>query len=87
MLAPIGTNPEFSGRFLGIEIKRGKEKQSEFQKAREIEIKNRNGIYLVVRSLEEFKHFARIDLKRSGCAKTTAVLDLDGDVARVVAIE
>lgn len=42
------------GQFWGIEVKAGKDKQSEYQKHREFEINRSGGFYFVVRSTDEF---------------------------------
>jgi len=44
------------GRFIGIEIKIGRDKQSEDQKQRQKEIEATGGLYLIVRNFKEFEN-------------------------------
>lgn len=48
----IGLLP--NGRFIGVEIKIGRDKMSEFQEMRRKEIINLNGLYIIARNLEDF---------------------------------
>lgn len=47
----IGVAP--NGKFIGVEVKIGSDKQSDFQKRFEAEIKERNGVYLVAKNLDD----------------------------------
>ncbi len=42
------------GRFVVIEVKAGKDRQSEFQEHRQFEIERAGGVYLLIRSKDEF---------------------------------
>jgi len=51
----IGLLPD--GRFIGIEIKIGRDKMNEFQLLRKNEIINSNGYYFIARDLNSFKSY------------------------------
>lgn len=48
----IGIMPD--GRFIGIEVKSPKGKQSEYQKAFEAKCKDKQGIYIVAKTMDDF---------------------------------
>jgi len=50
----IGILPD--GRFIGIEVKVGRDRVSEYQELRRSEIISSNGHYLIARNLEKFKN-------------------------------
>lgn len=43
------------GRFIGVEIKIGKDRQSDYQKDREVEINQAGGIYLIAKTFDQIK--------------------------------
>ena len=52
-----------NGRFVVIEVKAGKDRQSEEQKHRQFEIERAGGVYLLIRSKDEFlKWFAEFTI-------------------------
>lgn len=57
----IGCTP--SGVFFGCEVKTGKAVQNKHQKAFQKAVEKRNGIYIVVRSIEQLKEFISGQLK------------------------
>jgi len=57
--ADIGIQP-ITGRFLALEIKTGSAKQNKQQLAFEKAVLKRNGIYKVIRSLEDINEFITV---------------------------
>lgn len=51
------------GRFVAIEVKAGRDKQSEYQRARQFEIEKAGGAYLIVRDTNDILQFMQ-DLKK-----------------------
>lgn len=47
----------YKGLFIAIEIKQGYDKQSEWQKVFEQNVNKAGGIYIIVKSFEQFKNF------------------------------
>jgi len=45
------------GRYVGIEVKAGKDRQSEDQKRRQFEVERAGGIYFIARSTDHFLDF------------------------------
>jgi len=45
----------YKGRFLGVEIKVGKDRQSDHQKDREVEINQAGGVYLIAKTFDQIK--------------------------------
>jgi hypothetical protein len=54
----IGVNKK--GKFIGIEIKAGKDRMSEFQEAFKEEIEKRGAVYLVVRNLQDLEKLKEV---------------------------
>lgn len=53
----MGISPD--GQFIGCECKTGKAVQNKAQKAFQKAVEKRDGIYIIIRSLEEIKEFLR----------------------------
>lgn len=52
---------KWDGTFIGIEIKTGNDRQSEFQKHFQKEIEKRNGIYIISKDFDDFlKQYEKI---------------------------
>lgn len=51
----------YKGKWIGLEIKNEKGKQSDFQKEAEIQIKKAGGEYYIVRSVEEVESLIKIN--------------------------
>jgi hypothetical protein len=45
------------GRFIGVEVKTGKDRQSDIQKATQEKIEKAGGVYLIVKDYEQFQTF------------------------------
>jgi hypothetical protein len=54
----IGVNKK--GKFIGIEIKAGKDRMSEFQETFKEEIEKRGAVYLVVRNLQDLEKLKEV---------------------------